>query len=549
MSGPWLKALPPAAMLPPVNQSGLSKYSRLWICSLLVLILAFNFFIRWRLRDMPLERDEGEYAYAGQLILQGIPPYQLACNMKFPGVYFAYALLMAVFGQTTAGIHLGIILVTSVTAILVFLIGFELFSAAGGLLAAAMFVCFAALPKAAGLAGHATHFVSLFVCAGVFALLTAQKKKSPSWWLASGLAFGLAILMKQHALLFPAFILAWLFWKEFRRDQPPPFWRHALVFCAGCVIPLAATAIGFACAGLWGQFTFWTMEYASRYASILPLRAAPGQFVAGFVPVFETSTWAWLAGLAGLFCVWQKKLWDGPAELAAVLFLAALAAACPGFYFRNHYFLMAMPGLALLAAALILTVARTLKNSGSARWSIWLPACVAGLILGNLFAINGAIWFEKSPLAATCALYGASPFPEAAPLADYLEKNTSPTDTLAILGSEPEIFFLSHRHSASGYLYLYSLTEPQPLAPQMRQEFTHQIEAARPKYVIFENIFSAWYSVILPQSFQAAAEIQDWWGNYSTNYTLAGAVKIFPDKPSEFILERTVAQPFRHHER
>ena len=24
---------------------------------------------------MPLERDEGEYAYAGQLILQGIPPY------------------------------------------------------------------------------------------------------------------------------------------------------------------------------------------------------------------------------------------------------------------------------------------------------------------------------------------------------------------------------------------------------------------------------------------------------------------------------------------
>jgi hypothetical protein len=52
----------------------------------LALILAFNFAIRWRLREMPLERDEGEYAYAGQLLLQGIPPYQLAYNMKFPGV-------------------------------------------------------------------------------------------------------------------------------------------------------------------------------------------------------------------------------------------------------------------------------------------------------------------------------------------------------------------------------------------------------------------------------------------------------------------------------
>src|SRR5258708_37546205 len=66
---------------------------------------------RFRLRDSPLERDEGEYAYAGQLILQGIPPYQLAYNMKLPGTYAAYAVVMAVFGQTTAGIHLGLILV------------------------------------------------------------------------------------------------------------------------------------------------------------------------------------------------------------------------------------------------------------------------------------------------------------------------------------------------------------------------------------------------------------------------------------------------------
>ena len=47
--------------------------------------------IRIRLLGIPLERDEGEYAYAGQLILQGIPPYKLAYNMKFPGTYAAYA--------------------------------------------------------------------------------------------------------------------------------------------------------------------------------------------------------------------------------------------------------------------------------------------------------------------------------------------------------------------------------------------------------------------------------------------------------------------------
>ena len=46
-------------------------------------VIVFGLVIR--LLGIPLERDEGEYAYAGQLILQGIPPrYKLAYNMKFP---------------------------------------------------------------------------------------------------------------------------------------------------------------------------------------------------------------------------------------------------------------------------------------------------------------------------------------------------------------------------------------------------------------------------------------------------------------------------------
>jgi hypothetical protein len=55
-----------------------------------------------------LERDEGEYAYAGHLMLQGIPPYKLVYNMKFPGTYAAYAAIMSIFGPTILGIHLGV---------------------------------------------------------------------------------------------------------------------------------------------------------------------------------------------------------------------------------------------------------------------------------------------------------------------------------------------------------------------------------------------------------------------------------------------------------
>src|SRR3954467_14230577 len=91
--------------------------------ALFALILTLNCALRFHLRNIPLERDEGEYAYAGQLMLQGIPPYKLAYNMKLPGTYVAYALIMSMFGQTISGIHVGFLLVNAATIALVFLLG------------------------------------------------------------------------------------------------------------------------------------------------------------------------------------------------------------------------------------------------------------------------------------------------------------------------------------------------------------------------------------------------------------------------------------------
>jgi len=49
-----------------------------------VAVVVLAAIVRLRPADIPLERDEGEYAYAAQLILQGVPPYALAGNLKFP---------------------------------------------------------------------------------------------------------------------------------------------------------------------------------------------------------------------------------------------------------------------------------------------------------------------------------------------------------------------------------------------------------------------------------------------------------------------------------
>src|SRR5260370_35540380 len=99
---------------------------------------------------MPLERDEGEYAYARQLILQGVPPYKEAYNMKLPGTYAAYAVIMAVFGQSAAGVHIGLGLVNSGPGVLGFLIGRRLLVGVAGVVAAGMVSLFACYARVLG---------------------------------------------------------------------------------------------------------------------------------------------------------------------------------------------------------------------------------------------------------------------------------------------------------------------------------------------------------------------------------------------------------------
>src|SRR5207253_6149299 len=105
---------------------------RVTVWLLLGATLIVVLFARIRLLGLPLERDEGEYAYTGQLLLAGISPYKLAYSMKFPGTSAVYAFLMSIFGDSISGIHLGLILVNLLTAGLIFFLGRELLGELGG---------------------------------------------------------------------------------------------------------------------------------------------------------------------------------------------------------------------------------------------------------------------------------------------------------------------------------------------------------------------------------------------------------------------------------
>src|SRR5262249_1404162 len=225
-----------------IDNSGKALRDGWWTLPLIVLGLVVA--IRIRLLGIPLERDEGEYAYAGQLILQGIPPYQLAYNMKFPGTYAAYAVIISMFGQTITGIHLVLLLINAATVGSVFFSARRLVNSTSGLAAAMSYAVLSVSPSVLGFAGHATHFVLLPVLGGTLLLLNATDRQTLRGIFTSGLLFGIGLLMKQPGVFFALFGAIYLVSSDLhRRFRPKKILLQSVAFSAGVILPLGITCL------------------------------------------------------------------------------------------------------------------------------------------------------------------------------------------------------------------------------------------------------------------------------------------------------------------
>ena len=191
--------------------------SKCFVWLMLVLIVVLTVVLRLSMLQMPLERDEGEYAYMGQLLLQGIPPYVMAYSMKLPGLCLIYAVIMGMFGQSVNAIHLGLLIFNVIAIILVFLLTKYFSDEIAGIWAALVFALLSVSPSVWGTAAHATQFIVPLILGGMLMMLkTIEKRKT--WMLAvSGFLFGLAFLIKQHAIFFLLFAALYCFYITLRK--------------------------------------------------------------------------------------------------------------------------------------------------------------------------------------------------------------------------------------------------------------------------------------------------------------------------------------------
>jgi hypothetical protein len=277
-----------------------------------------------------------------------------------------------------------------------------------------------------------------------------------------------------------------------------------------------------------GRFWFWTFQYAAEYVSQIPASLATTVFGIAWGYITQATAWLWYLGLAGLAAMFVFR-WTASSRVVLVgWFVAAALAILPGFFFRAHYFIVIMPVVGLLAGVAMASFDRAI-----ARVAGTVPARVAALLIfaaiaGIQVQRDSDFLFRMTAPEVMRAVYPGNPFVEAPEIAAYLNAHTTPTDRIAVLGSEPEILFYADRPSATGYIYMYALTERQAFASGMQEELMSELRSARPTYVVHVDAAASWVATLQPDNRIVA------WANTFTEtcYDRVGIADIDPAGPA-----------------
>lgn len=481
-----------------------NQYSILFLAVSAMLVLI----TRLRLLSIPLERDEGGFACIGRSLMQGESLYTTVFDNKPPVLYGIYMLFTQVFGYSAFGVHLGLLLFNLGAAWFLYKLVSDLLHREYAAYSAAFFLFFSVLPNVFGFAAHATQ---LLLLPGLAALWLLNRAKGYVPVLLSGMLLGLAFLIKQQAIGIMAGSGVLLFIQAFfikKTDKKTFLWQlSALV--SGALATIGICLLYFYATGRLQDLLTWTVHLPSQMAATVS--AAESGYVLKYFHGFEV---AMLVALAGIVLGIKDKEIRAQTLVFTLLFLFNLAVTALGVAFYPHYFVLALPFLAVLCSIGILS----LSTFAGTRAPV-LKILLAILILLIPAFLQSNYFIKADFREIHRQAYGLNPFPEMEAIGKVLKKRKKANDQILVLGSEPELYVAANAPLKTGHPVM--LSENLPAVQGMHDDILVYLKNQKPAYVVYVPALSSWYPGYLQSNW--VKEVQAF---LQSNYSLIGAAEI-----------------------
>ncbi|MCC6371317.1 MAG: glycosyltransferase family 39 protein [Bacteroidia bacterium] len=525
---------------------GLKKYFNLTqdekISYSIVLALVFLIvLIRSKFYEIPFERDEGAYSYYGKLLLEGKVPYKDFYEQKFPGIFYFFAMIVAIFGDTVKGMHMGFMVVNILTMLFLFFASKRLFSPLAGVITAVTFSIVSLTPGLSGFTVQGEHAVAFFTSIGLFFYSYTVTHKHWKYSLLMGLAFGCAFMTKTSGMFLALWggivtITDFYFTKEKR-----PFKElliKGLIYSAGVLFVIGFMFSLILLKGSFNEMLFWTLEIPQKYVNKIQWEQGKTYLDYMYKAITADYKFFWAHAFFALIFIFFKNI-KGTTRVAMLTLLGfSCITIFPGYYFYGHYWIQILPGLSILAGFMFFAINTTLSNRFGIKWSKLPYAYLAIFIVVSFMHLNKKkdYYFNPNYDRILRSVYGNNPFPEAMGISNYINANSKPEDGIVVMGSEPQIYFYTKKKCPSRHAYFAAIVDNVPEHKQWQREFVADVEKAAPKYFVFFNHQISLF--VQPGTDQYVFE---WYNKYIQNYNLIGCVDMVDGYASTYAWKEQLA--------
>ncbi len=465
-----------ASCLPRNEMGAVSKRAELALAPCIGLLAIA---VRAPLMDLPLERDEGGYAYIAWRMTLGETPYLDWFDQKPPGIFAVYRAALGLADDAVVAIRALAAAFAAASSIALFYLVRALLGVGAGALSALLLAFLSADPRIQGPIANTEIFMlpGIVVSMGLALRATRSAKTPIVPALAAGAALGIAIAFKQVAALnLP--LLPLVYGLRVRGEDR---WRRVAAFgawlCVGVALVWAPILAWLELRGALAAAIDATLLHNLSYVGALPPSRRFELLASYATPLLPSQGVAWALAICGAIALARRSDRFPALLLGGWAIVGAVGVSVSGHYFP-HYFQQLLPVVAALAAAAIAGG----RNGGAApRWRV---AALGGLALAPLSLTALSFW-TLTPSAAIRAIYPYNTFEQMPAIASEIESITGREDSVFVFGAEPEILFYARRASATRYIYLFPLFGGFPDARERQRSVIEEVTRARPSAMVW----------------------------------------------------------------